>query len=88
MPDASKHLSPCTVARRLGVRDATIYGWIRSGELKAANLAAIAGRRPRFRIAPDDLAAFLARRAAGVLVEQKPRARRQKQSAGQFMRFI
>lgn len=50
-------LSPPQVARQLGVAPETVIGWIRSGQLKASNLAS--GIRPRFAIRPADLDAFL-----------------------------
>lgn len=76
--NASRRLSPCAVARQLGVRDATVYQWIRTGELPAANLAVRIGGRPRFKIDPADLAEFLARRQTASVALPKP-IRRQRQ---------
>ncbi len=50
-------LNPRDVAKKLSVSPATVIEWIRSGQLKAANIAT--GPRPRFVIKPDDLTTFL-----------------------------
>jgi hypothetical protein len=59
----------------------TVIGWIRSGELPAANVARRGATRPRFRIDPTDLAAFLAARRPDAPLAVKP-TRRRKQTAG------
>jgi excisionase family DNA binding protein len=74
MPD-DRYLSPCAVARRLGVRDGKVYGWIAAGELRAANLATRAGSRPRYRIDPQDLDAFISARQSVVTVAPVRRRR-------------
>ena len=56
-------LTPPQVARRLGVKAQRVRAWIRSGELKAANLSD--ATRPRYRVDPIDLQIFLQRRSAG-----------------------
>ena len=61
---APRFLTPPQVAKRLGVDPHRVVGWIRRGELQAANLGDGA-RRPRFRVSESDLAVFLASRAAG-----------------------
>jgi excisionase family DNA binding protein len=66
-------LTPPQVARILGVNPDKVLGWIRSGELKAANLARRQGGRPKYRIAEEDLQAFKNRRA--VQPRQKPNPR-------------
>ena len=50
-------LTPPEVAKQLRCRASQVLAWIRSGELKASNLSK--GSRPRYRVTPDDLAAFL-----------------------------
>ena len=60
-----RFLTPPEIADRLGVKSATVRGWITSGQLRAANLAAVGCSRPRFKVDPADLAVFLNRRAAG-----------------------
>jgi hypothetical protein len=56
-PSPDKLLTPPQVAEQLGSDPATVISWIRSGQLKASNLAT--GPRPRFVIQPADLDAFL-----------------------------
>jgi len=53
-------LTPPEVAKRLRVSPDKILAWIRRGELKAVNVSN--GGRPRFRISPNDLGAFLTSR--------------------------
>jgi hypothetical protein len=52
-------LTPPQLAKRLRVAPETVLGWIRSGELVAANLAARNRRRPRYHIDPRDVEEFL-----------------------------
>jgi excisionase family DNA binding protein len=58
-----RYLTPPEVAARLGVDVHKVMGWIRRGELRAANVGDGA-QRPRFRISPIDLELFLSARAA------------------------
>jgi len=60
MREAPRDLTPPEVAQRLAVKPAKILGWIRSGRLRAINVANPGCRRPRFRIDPADLQVFLA----------------------------
>ena len=55
-------LTTTEVARRLGVSADKIRYWITTRELRAINVALRRGGRPRWRIAVEDLAAFLAAR--------------------------
>ena len=50
-------LTPPDIAKQLGADPATVIQWIRSGQLKASNLAT--GQRPRYVVQPTDLEAFL-----------------------------
>lgn len=52
------YLTPPAVARRYGVKPERVIAWIRSGELRAINVANRSATRPRFRIDPADLALF------------------------------
>jgi hypothetical protein len=79
--EITKHLTPPAIARRLGVAAETVIGWIRSGELIGSNVAKPSCTRPRFRVDPTDLAAFLAARRPDAPPAVKP-ARRRKQMAG------
>ena len=53
----SDALNPGDVAKALSVSPATVIGWIRSGQLKAADIAT--GKRPRFVIQRAELDRFL-----------------------------
>ena len=74
-----RYLSPPRVAERYGVDPSKVLGWIRRGELRAVNVAAHLGGRPRWRIDPADLATFEAARAAGTPSARQSR-RRQRQT--------
>jgi len=77
-PPRSK-LSPPELAAQWGVDTHKVLAWIRSGELRAVNLAARIGGRPRYKIDLADVAVFEARRAAG---PQPKAARRRRQPEG------
>lgn len=64
-------LTPPEIAEQIGVAPETVIAWIRSGQLKASNLAT--GRRPRYVVKPEHLDAFLALRQP-----QRPTSRSQK----------
>ena len=70
------YMTPPQVAERYGVDPSKVLGWIRRGELRAVNVVANLGSRPRYRISPADLAAFEARRVAG----PQPKATRQRRA--------
>lgn len=54
-------LSPSEAGERAGVTDETVLAWIKqSGGLRALNIGT--GKRPAYRIKPEWLEAFLARR--------------------------
>ena len=55
-------LTPPEVARLFRVDVHKVLTWIRNGELRAVNVAARLGGRPRYRIDREDLAAFERRR--------------------------
>lgn len=50
------------VAELLDIRQHGVLALIRSGELRAVDVSLTPGGRPRWRIMPDDLDAFIARR--------------------------
>jgi len=60
---SDRWLSPPQVAKQLGVDPAKVIGWLRRGELVGVNVADRLGGRPRYRIDPAELAAFLQRRS-------------------------
>ncbi len=66
------------IAARLAVGEDKVRAWINAGELRAINVATVRGRRPRWRIDPEDLEAFIASRSAVVAtrpVRRSPRRR-------------
>lgn len=76
-------LTPPALAKNLGINVHKILAWIKSGELRAVNLGN--GNRPRWRILPDDLELFLARRAAQPAAKA---ARRQKKKQADVIEFF
>ncbi len=62
MPSRVNHqrrkMSVPTIARMEGVAEKKVLDWIRSGELRAINIARRPDGRPRYAIDIDDLAAF------------------------------
>lgn len=55
--EADAPMTPAQVGKRLKASPASVIAWIRSGQLRASNLAK--GPRPRYVIQPESLAAFL-----------------------------
>lgn len=55
-------MTPPEVATLLRVRIDKVRTWIRNAELRAIDVSECVGGRPRYRIAHDDLDAFLSRR--------------------------
>ena len=72
------YLTPPEAAKELRVSPDKVLTWIHSGELRAFDVSAARGQRPRWRIARADLDDFLARRAA--TPPQKPQRRRRRQA--------
>lgn len=65
-PQATPHdrmLTPPAIARLLGISQDKVLGWIRSGELRAVDVADRASRAPRYRIAREWLDELLRDRA-------------------------
>jgi excisionase family DNA binding protein len=60
---AAVYLTPPEVAHQLHVKPSKVITWIRSGRLRAVDLSD-GPKRPRFRIKPADLDAFLATKEA------------------------
>jgi hypothetical protein len=60
----STALSPPALAKQLVVDTHKVLDWIKSGELRAINVASTTTGRPRWRIMPADLDLFLLRRSA------------------------
>lgn len=84
-PQLAVYLAPSDIARSRGVSVLKVLGWIKSGELRAVNMATQAGRLPRWRISPADLEAFDAARAA---VPQVPVSRRARRKVGHVVEYF
>jgi hypothetical protein len=69
--------TPPEVARAWGMKPATIIALIRSGELRAIDVARRGSRRPRYRIDKADLIAYEQSRAAVPTTKVQRRRRRQ-----------
>jgi excisionase family DNA binding protein len=72
----AEYLKPPQVGELLAVGHDKVLTWIHSGELRAVDVAAKRGGRPRWRVWRSDLEDFLARRAA---TPAPKRRRRRKQ---------
>ena len=70
---STRYLTPPQVADLLAVNPNKVLGFIRSGELRATNVAANLIGRPLWRISPADLAVFEQRRAAVAPAKTRPR---------------
>jgi excisionase family DNA binding protein len=73
-------LTPPEVARQWRIKHDKVLTWIRSGELRAINVATKPGGRPSYRIDPVDLKAFADRRAA-VALPRPPRRKGRRKTA-------
>jgi excisionase family DNA binding protein len=78
--DERSYLTPPEIVRLLRVSPEKVLGWIRRGELTAVNLGNSA-LRPRFRISPEHLDAFLKAREVQPL-QKKLRQKRQEAEGG------
>lgn len=79
MTTIDRSLSPRQLAHYLGVGPSKVLQWIRSGRIRAVNLASDPAGRPRWHVTPEALQEFLAARAA---TPAAPRPRRQRRSVG------
>ncbi|MCL4206586.1 MAG: helix-turn-helix domain-containing protein [Pirellulaceae bacterium] len=77
------------VARLLRVRDAKVLSWLRSGQLRGADLSERPGRgKARWRISRDDLRAFLESRQPRPATPTPPRRRRKPEQRAGWIEFI
>ncbi|WP_428304818.1 helix-turn-helix domain-containing protein [Lacipirellula sp.] len=81
---ANKKLTPAECAHKLGVGGDKVYGWIRSGELRAINVASDPRGRPLYKISIEDLAAFEHGRQVAINPAPTPRPRRQPKTKDYF----
>jgi hypothetical protein len=85
-PTLAVYITPTDIAESRGINVLKVLLWIKSGELRAVNVAASrAGKLPRWRISPADLEAFDAARMA---VPQSPVARRPRQKSGHVVEYF
>lgn len=76
-------LSPDEVGRRWDTGADKVYAFIRTGELRAVNLAVKRnGQRPRWRIPLEEVLRFEEARTSTVPLEPQRRRRRSKQTTG------
>ena len=73
---SDRGLTPNQLAQRYGVSAHKVIAWIYSGELRAIDVASADSSKPRYRILPEDMAAFEASRAT------KGRARQRRAASG------
>jgi hypothetical protein len=70
-------LTPPELAAEYGIEPAKVLAWIKSGELRAVNIATKPTGRPRYRIDRADVLVFEQRRVAGPPAAKSGRRRRQ-----------
>lgn len=78
----ARYLTPRDVAELYGTNETKILSWIKSGELRAIDVSARRGERPRWRISPQALEQFEAARSSQPTVATPPRSRTQKRPKG------
>jgi Helix-turn-helix domain len=75
---ADEFLTPAAVASQLGgMKVEGVLEWIHDGSLRAVNTSK--GKRPTWKISPEDLAAFLEKRKSGP--REKPVKRRMRSAS-------
>lgn len=73
--DTSQYRTPPQVAAKFCCKPETVIGWIKSGELKAINIARLGSMKPRYRVSPEALELFELTRA---VVPREPVVRQPK----------
>ena len=73
----TKSVSPSEYAEARGIATDKVLSWIRSGELKAVNVALQRNGRPRYRISLDAIEEFEQRRTPQPAPAPTPRRRRE-----------
>jgi hypothetical protein len=77
-------LTPNQFARRLGIGIHKVLAWIRSGELRAINVALNTTKRPQWSIPADAVTDFETRRAAVPVAKPARRRRRRDTNVIEF----
>ena len=75
MSSIAQYLTPRQIARMLGVSHEKVLRWIHNGELPAVDLSTNQLERPRFKVAKDNLDAFLNKRSVKPLSQPTRRSR-------------
>ena len=70
--------TPPEIAKLMGVKSDTVRAWISAGHLEAINLADPGSSRPRWRVMPEALDAFLQSRSSRLTATPESRRRRRK----------
>jgi excisionase family DNA binding protein len=81
----TRWLTPPAVAEQLGIDADRVVRLIRSGEIEAVDVSNRGSRRPRFRISPQALEAFLNRRR---VVPPAPAVRRRRSSTAAVKEYF
>ena len=84
VPLDRQYLTPPQLAERWGVSPEKVYAFIRSGELRAINLATQRGGRPRYAISYEDAEAFERSREVVAAPSSPPVKRRSKSTKNYF----
>ena len=74
--ESKTKLTPPELAELWGISPDKVHAWIRSGELRAINVATTPGGRPRYVIDREDIIAFELKRS--IVAPPQPRRRRSK----------
>ncbi len=83
---SKRMLTPPELAAEWGVEHAKVLAWIRSGELRAVNLATNPRGRPRWHIDRAEVRAFEQRRAA--VVKPPPEQHRRKAESPDVIEYF
>ncbi len=83
LPDPAP-LTPKEVAAFFKVKTDTVLTWIHSGDLPAFDVSRPGSRKPRWRIAPDALEAFQARR----MKQPPPKVQRRRRKPSNVIEFF
>jgi len=83
-----KKLSPPQVAKVWGVSAAKVVGFIKSGELRATNLATDLNGRPRYVVDLDDIARFEEARQVVPQSESAPQSRLRRKPTPGVKEFV
>lgn len=83
MPSSHSLLTVREVSDRLGLRRHAVLALIRCGELRGIDVSLTPGGRPRWRIDPDEMEAFVTRRT-----HAPQRSQRRKQRARNVKKYF